>query len=104
LVKVTFSLTGIIAVTVAVLAPALVRIYLGPDFAPAAIVVRVIVFGTIPYCLFLLLSHIIDAFHRNSLTAVIEIVAFFVASIGCCIVWFSGRSLVGFLIAFMSGI
>src|SRR5262249_41392532 len=42
LVKVTITLTGIIAIAVAIMAPTMVRIYLGPGFAPAAIVVRVI--------------------------------------------------------------
>src|SRR5262249_4369536 len=62
------------------------------------------VLGTIPYCIFLLLSHIIDAFHRNSLTAGIEIIAFVIASLGCGIEWFGARSLNGFLVAFMAGV
>ena len=57
-------------------APALIRLYLGPGFEAAASVLRVIVLGGVPYALFAVLRNLIDAFHRNAVTALITALSF----------------------------
>jgi len=104
LVKVMVFLTGSISIAVGILATSLIRIYLGPGFATAADVLRLVVLGIVPYCLFLLLSNVLDAYHRNSVTAAIEIIAFVVACLGCCVTWFTGRTVTGFLLAFLGAV
>jgi O-antigen/teichoic acid export membrane protein len=104
LLKITVLITGSISIAIGILATPLIRIYLGPDYSIVAGVVRFAAVGTIPYCIFLLSSHIIDAFHRNSVTAGIEFIAFIVACLGCCFEWFGTRSLNGFLAAFLGGV
>ena len=104
LLKLVVLVAGSISVAFFILAPPLIRVYLGSEFGIAASVVRFAMLGTVPYCLFLLLSHVIDAFHHNSVTAGIEIVGLVVAVLGCCIEWFGARSLNGFLAAFLCGV
>lgn len=103
LVKVVVALTGVISIVLGLLTNPLIRIYLGPEFSPAVSVVRLVLLSTVPYSLFLLLSHVIDAFHRNSVTAGIEITAFLVASLGSWTAWVYFRNAKGFLLAFFAG-
>jgi len=104
LAEVTAVIGGVLSLVVGLIAGPLIRFYLGPEYASAAGIVRITVLGAVPYCLFLLLSHVIDAFHYNAITAAIEIVAFVAACAGCTVVWFTSKSVVGFLLSFMIGV
>jgi O-antigen/teichoic acid export membrane protein len=96
--------TGAISVALGLLAKPIVRAYLGPDFLMAADLIQVVAFAITPYCLFLLLSHVIDAFHKNSITAAIELVAVTVAAVGWWIAWTNDRTSFGFVLAFLAGV
>jgi O-antigen/teichoic acid export membrane protein len=104
LVLITAFGTGAISVALGIFAKPIVRAYLGSDFLMAADLIRVVAFGIMPYCLFLLLSHVIDAFHKNSITAAIELVAITVAGAGWWIAWTHDRNSFGFVLAFLAGV
>jgi O-antigen/teichoic acid export membrane protein len=104
LVTVTVLLTGSVASVIGIFATPITRAYLGAGFVEAAGIIRMVALGIVPYCLFLLLSHVIDAFHKNSVTAGIELIAVTVAASGCWIAWAHGRTTAGFVIAFLSGV
>jgi O-antigen/teichoic acid export membrane protein len=104
LVSLTVVVTGAVAAALGIFASPLVKAYLGPEFLAAADLIRLASVGIVPYCLFLLLSHVLDAFHENSVTARIEVVAVSFASIGCWIAWVNGRTSAGFVVAFVVGL
>jgi len=76
LVRVSVAIAAVATVLVCALAHPLVRIYLGEGFDQAAVALQLIVLGAIPYALFTVLRNLIDAFHRDAVTAVITACGF----------------------------
>jgi len=73
LIRVSLAVAGAATVLVWFLARPFVVLYLGSGFEDAGTLLRVIVLGAVPYALFTVLRNLIDAFHRDAVTAVIAI-------------------------------
>ena len=77
-IKACSAVSGIATILLFVLAAQIVHIYLGPGFRPAAKVLQLIILSAVPYALFSVLRNLIDAFHRNAVTALITAAGFVV--------------------------
>lgn len=73
LIRVSLAVAGAATVLVWFLARPFVALYLGSGFEEAGSLLRLIVLGAVPYALFTVLRNLIDAFHRDAVTAVIAI-------------------------------
>lgn len=73
LIRVSLAVAGAATVLVWFLARPFVALYLGSGFEDAGSLLRLIVLGAVPYALFTVLRNLIDAFHRDAVTAVIAI-------------------------------
>jgi len=73
LIRVSLAVAGVATVLVWFLARPFVALYLGSGFEDAGSLLRLIVLGAVPYALFTVLRNLIDAFHRDAVTAVIAI-------------------------------
>jgi O-antigen/teichoic acid export membrane protein len=71
LLKISVLISLVLTLFVALFATQLFRIYLGQGYEQVAGLVRIMVIGTIPYSIYLVLRNIIDAFHKNGVTALI---------------------------------
>ena len=71
LVKISVFTSLVLALFVGVFANQLIQIYLGHGFDQLAGLVRIVVIGTVPYSAYLVLRNVIDAFHKNGVTALI---------------------------------
>ena len=84
-----------------ILAPTIVRLYLGPQFVPATPVLRVIIIGALPWGLYVTLKSVIDARHVrafNTRNMLIAVVSFGLAAVGLAFVW---QSSMGVVVAFV---
>jgi O-antigen/teichoic acid export membrane protein len=104
LAKITLVISGVIAMAIAVLADRLIRVYLGPDFAEAAGIVRLLLFAAVPYSLYLVLRNVIDAFHELGVTTMILCAGFVVFCSGSTALFVLQDKLHVVLVAFLSGI
>jgi len=87
LVKVTCVVSALISLFLCAFAPLLVRAYLGSGFEDAASALRWMMLAAVPYCLFMVLRNLIDAFHRvalNTRNLLLTLLAFAAMSAG----WF----------------
>jgi O-antigen/teichoic acid export membrane protein len=82
LIRISIVIAGLATVLVFLFAHFFVRIYLGAGFEPAGTLLQWIVVGAVPYALFTVLRNLIDAFHRDAITAVIAICGFAVFALG----------------------
>jgi O-antigen/teichoic acid export membrane protein len=80
--KISVLTSLVLGLFVAVFADQLFRMYLGPGYEQVAGLVRVMVIGTIPYSIYLVLRNVIDAFHKSGVTALILLFSFAVFAIG----------------------
>ena len=104
LMRVSFAVAGAATVLVWFLARPFVALYLGSGFEEAGGLLRLIVLGAVPYALFTVLRNLIDAFHRDAVTALIAISGLAVFILGA---WLGkGRFPAGeeVLIAFLVGL
>lgn len=106
LVKVAITVSAIATVLICVFARFFIRAYLGTGFEQAVGTMQWVVLGAVPYALFTILRNLIDAFHRNAVTAVITMGSFGVFALG---IWIpvgqlaGGREvLLAFLLALMA--
>ena len=75
LLKISFFVSAALAIFVAAFAPFLIRLYLGHGYEQVAGLVRIVVLGSVPYSIYLVSRNIIDAFHKNGITALIVLSA-----------------------------
>lgn len=66
---VTVVISLALTLGVLLLGPTAIRLYLGPQFHKAGTMLIIIAAGIIPYCLFLVLRNVVDAFHVNAVNA-----------------------------------
>ena len=78
IVRISLVISTVAAGIVAICASLLIKLYLGAGFEQAAYILRFIILGAIPYALFAVLRNLIDAFHRNAVTALVSTLGFFV--------------------------
>jgi len=71
MVKVTAIVSAILALSISIFARWLIRLYLGDGYEQVANIVRLVMVGALPFSLYLVLRNIIDAFHKNGVTALI---------------------------------
>lgn len=90
IVKATVLISVFVAVVLEISAAGLIRLYLGPNFSEAVVVLRIIVIAALPYSLYCVLRNLIDAYHENAVNALTLLISFAV---------FLVLSLVGLLIA-----
>jgi len=69
LTKLTVGCSGLMAVALFLFAPPLIRFYLGPNFSEVASITRIALLGGVPYCLYLVLRNVLDAFHEAAITS-----------------------------------
>jgi O-antigen/teichoic acid export membrane protein len=84
-----------------VFAQPIVRFYLGPQFAPATPILRLIILGALPWGLYVTLRSVIDARHVtafNTRNMLIAVVSFGVAAISLRLLW---QSSIGVVVAFV---
>jgi len=80
----TLLVSGAFSAVVLVFGGAMIGLYLGPNFQGAVPVLRVIALGIVPYCVFVVLRSVVDAFHVNAVNArnlLISLVVFTVLSV-----------------------
>lgn len=81
--RLTLLLSGAVVILVEVFAGPLIRFYLGPEYSPAAAVVRVLALGALPLAFFSALRSVMDAcYHRavNTLNLIAAAVLFLAGS------------------------
>jgi O-antigen/teichoic acid export membrane protein len=71
ILRATFVLCIVIIAVIGIWIPVLVRLYLGASFEQVVPVVRILVFGALPYSLYLVLRNLVDAHHEYGVTAAI---------------------------------
>lgn len=82
LLKISLLVCALLVFSIALFATPLIRLYLGPGYEPVASLVRIIVIGALPYSVYLVLRNVIDAFHKNGVTALILLLSLFVFGAG----------------------
>ncbi|HJZ62913.1 MAG TPA: lipopolysaccharide biosynthesis protein, partial [Candidatus Acidoferrum sp.] len=86
LTKLTVGCSGLMAAALFVVAPRLIHFYLGPNFSEVASITRVVLLGGVPYCLYLVLRNILDAFHEAAITSLFLGAALAVLAVGTALV------------------
>ncbi|MCI0418246.1 MAG: oligosaccharide flippase family protein, partial [Acidobacteria bacterium] len=104
IVQITATVSAILTLLFVIFASPLIRIYLGPDFGRVAWVIRLVALGAVPYCLFLVLRNVIDAFHENAVTGAILMGALVVFGVASAAASSLGAGLLGILLAFLAGL
>lgn len=68
-------LTIVVAITIILVVwmaiPHLVRLYLGLNFEQVVPIVRILILGALPYCVYLVVRNLVDAYHDYGVTAAI---------------------------------
>lgn len=82
LIRVAITVSALATVLIFVFARFFIRAYLGAGFEQAVGTMQWVVLGAVPYALFTVLRNLIDAFHRNAVTAIITIGSFAVFALG----------------------
>jgi O-antigen/teichoic acid export membrane protein len=75
----TICASGTLTLGILIFGATAIRLYLGPEFQRTVLMVKVIALGTLPYCLYMVLRNVIDAFHVNAVNAfnlLISLIAF----------------------------
>ena len=75
LLKMSLLVSGSLTLFVYMFAAPLIRLYLGNGYEQVAGMVRLVVIGSLPYSIYLVLRNVIDAFHKNGVTAVILLIS-----------------------------
>ena len=104
LLKVSVVISLLLAAFVAIFATQLFRLYLGPGYEQVAGLVRIIVIGTVPYSIYLVLRNIIDAFHKNGVTALILLLSLVVFCAGVSLGLRAGTCNFAVTASFLSGL
>jgi O-antigen/teichoic acid export membrane protein len=78
IIRACSAVSGIATVLLLVFAARIIDIYLGPGFRQATTVLQLTILSAVPYALFSVLRNLIDAFHRNAVTALITAAGFVV--------------------------
>ncbi|MFZ0731072.1 MAG: MATE family efflux transporter, partial [Candidatus Sulfotelmatobacter sp.] len=82
LVQVAIAVSALATVLIFVFARYFIKVYLGVGFEQAVGTMQWVVLGAVPYALFTILRNLIDAFHRNAVTAVITTGSFALFALG----------------------
>jgi O-antigen/teichoic acid export membrane protein len=85
LAKLTMICSSVMAVGLSLFAHPLIRFYLGSNFEEVASIVRIILLGGVPYCLYLVLRNVVDAFHEMPMTTLILGVALLAFIVGAAL-------------------
>jgi O-antigen/teichoic acid export membrane protein len=91
-------------ILVEILAEEIVRRYLGPDFAPAADVLRLVLLGAIPWSAFVVLRSIVDARYERAVNARNLLIAFVVFVVAALPAALLAESITAVLAAFVGGL
>ncbi len=82
LTRITFAVSAVLAVGIAVGAETLIRLYLGADFLEGAGILRLLLLAAVPYSLYTVLRNVIDAFHELGVTTMILAAGFGIFCLG----------------------
>lgn len=104
ILRVVTPLVVVGVVVIEVLADEIVRRYLGPDFTPAAAVLRLVLLGAIPWGAFVVLRSIVDARHERAVNARNLLIAFVVFVSIALPAALLNRSIGAVLAAFVGGL
>jgi O-antigen/teichoic acid export membrane protein len=104
LLKISVLISLVLTLFVALFATQLFRIYLGQGYEQVAGLVRIMVIGTIPYSIYLVLRNIIDAFHKNGVTALILLLSLAVFGGGVTLGISAGISSFAVMPSFLCGL
>jgi O-antigen/teichoic acid export membrane protein len=66
LAKVTVFVSVTLALFLEIFAGTLIKLYLGPNFSEAVFDLRILVLAALPFCLYMVLRNLVDAFHENA--------------------------------------
>ncbi len=81
-IRLTIAASIAIVLIVWIAIPSLVRVYLGANFEQVVPIVRILILGALPYCLYLVVRNLVDAYHDYGVTAAILAVGLGVFMIG----------------------
>jgi O-antigen/teichoic acid export membrane protein len=87
-----------------IFADEIVRRYLGPDFAPASGVLRLVLLGALPWSAFVVLRSIVDARHERAVNARNLTIGFSVFVVGAAFAALVSRETTHALVAFVIGL
>jgi O-antigen/teichoic acid export membrane protein len=88
--RMTLLLAGAMVILVELSGGALVRLYLGPGYSPAAPIIKVLVLGALPLAFFSALRSAIDAYHHRAINALNLIASLVLFLAGSSIAFVSG--------------
>lgn len=104
LAKITFVVSIALAAGIAFGADTLIRVYLGPDFAEGAGILRLILLAAVPYSLYTVLRNVIDAFHELGVTTMILAAGFAIFFLGASGLFAVEDNLHVVVLAFVAGV
>jgi len=90
IVKATALVSIFASIVLEISAAGLIKLYLGPSFSDAVVILRIMLLAALPFSLYCVLRNVIDAYHENAVNALnlsISFAAFLViASISLVVV------------------
>jgi O-antigen/teichoic acid export membrane protein len=71
IIRVTLASSATISFVCWMAMPRVIRIYLGTNFEQVVPIARFLIFAALPYCLYLVVRNLVDAYHEHGVTAAI---------------------------------